>query len=129
MRTILGCLMVTAAGIVAGCGSSVPPPTQPLADVQAANRSAEELGAAKVPQAALHLQYAEEQRTHAAKLMKDGDNEQATALLVRAKADAELAVALAKENAAKTDLQETVAKTQKAAPTTNSTTTTTGAHQ
>ena len=44
-----------------GCGASYPPPTQQMADVQAANRSATELGAMKQPQAQLHLKLAEEQ--------------------------------------------------------------------
>lgn len=112
MRTIIGCL-IAATGLVAGCGSSYPPPTQPMADVQAADRSAKELGAGNVPKATLHLQYAEEQRSQAAKLMSDGENERAAALLVRAKADAELAVALAHENKAKTEVQEVMQKTQK----------------
>lgn len=117
MRTFIGCL-IAATGLVAGCGSSYPPPTQPMADVQAADRSAKELGAGNVPKATLHLQYAEEQRSQAAKLMSDGENERAAALLVRAKADAELAVALAHENKAKAEVQEVMQKTQKTTTTT-----------
>jgi hypothetical protein len=90
-----------------------------MADVQAADRSAKELGAASVPKATLHLQYAEEQRSQAANLMKDGENERAAALLVRAKADAELAVALAHENKAKAEVQEVMQKTQKASSSSN----------
>lgn len=118
MRRIIGCV-IAATGFVAGCGASYPAPTQPMADVQAADRSAKELGAASVPQATLHLKYAEEERTQAAVFMKNGDNERAAALLVRAKADAELAVALAHESKAKADVQETVEKTQKTTNTTN----------
>ena len=116
-RIIVGTI-IGAAALVAGCGSSYPPPTQPMADVQAADRSARELGAASVPQATLHLQYAEEQRNKASMLMKDGENEQAAALLVRAKADAELAVALAHEQRAKVEVQEAKQKAQ-AMPSTN----------
>jgi hypothetical protein len=116
MRTIF--LLMTAAGLLAGCSSTVPPPTQPMADVQAADRSARELGAAAVPKAMLHLQYAEEQKTQAAAFIKSGDNERAAQLLARAKADAELAVALAHEAKAKADVEETVQKTQKLTPTT-----------
>jgi hypothetical protein len=126
MRTLIGCL-IAATGLAAGCGSSYPPPTQPLADVQAADRSAKELGAANVPQATLHLQYAEEQRSQAATLMKNGANERAAALLVRAKADAELAVALARENKAKAEVQEAIQKTHKT--TTTTTTTNAGVQQ
>lgn len=127
MRTIMSCL-IAATGLLAGCGSSYPPPTQPLADVQAADRSAKELGAANVPEASLHLQYAAEQRNQAAALMTRGDNERATALLVRAKADAELAVALTRENKAKADVQDAIQKTQKRT-TTTTTTTNAGANQ
>lgn len=83
-----------------GCGASYPPPTQQMADVQAANRSATELGAMKQPQAQLHLKLAEEQVKLAKTAMKDDDNERATSLLMRAKADAELAVALTRKDAA-----------------------------
>jgi hypothetical protein len=116
MRRLI--FLIVAAGVGWGCGASHPAPTQSLADVQAADRSARELGANSVPQANLHLQYAEEQTNRASRLMKDGDNERAAALLVRAKADAELAVALAHEQRAKSDLQEAA---QKAKSTTTST--------
>ena len=112
MRSIISSLVV-AASFAAACGSSYPAPTQPLADVQAADRSAKELGASNVPKATLHLKYAEDQTEQATRLMKDGDNERAAALLVRAKADAELAVALAHEQRAKTEVQETLRDTTK----------------
>lgn len=107
---------IAASGLIWGCGASYPPPTQPMADVQAADRSARELGAAEVPQASLHLQYAEEQRNKASALMKDGENERAAALLMRAKADAELAVALAHERRAKAEVQEAKQKVQANTP-------------
>jgi hypothetical protein len=83
-----------------GCGSSHPPPTQQMADVQAADRSAIELGAQKHPKAQLHLKLAEEQLALAKTAMDDDDNEAATSLLARAKADAELAIALTREDSA-----------------------------
>jgi len=120
MRTFIGCF-IAATGLLAGCGSSYPTPTQPMADAQAADRSAKELGAASIPKAQLHLQLAEEQRKQALALMKDGDNERAAALLVRAKSDAELAVAMAHENKAKAEVAATQQKAQKAVPTTTPT--------
>lgn len=78
---------------VLGCASA-PPPVQQMADAQAANRSANELGAQQNPKAQLHLKLAEEQVSSARAAMKDDDNERAKALLLRAKADAELAIAL-----------------------------------
>jgi len=92
----------------AACGGSIPPPTQRLADAEAAERSAGELGAANEPAAKLSLQLAQEQISQAKVAMADGDNEQADRLLVRATADAELAVAQAKETGAKAQKAEAV---------------------
>jgi len=92
---------LTLAAVVAlGCASH-PPPTQQMADVQSANRGATELGAQENPRAALHLKLAEEQLALARKAAADDDNERAKSLLMRAKADAELAVALTREDSAK----------------------------
>lgn len=90
-----------------GCAGSVPP-TQQMADVQSANRSATELGAAQNPRAQLHLKLAEEQMRKAETAMNDGDNERAESLLMRAKADAELAVALTREDAANTQASNAI---------------------
>jgi hypothetical protein len=76
-----------------GCASS-PPPVQQMADAQSATRSADELGARSNPQAQLHLRLAEDQVSQARAAMKDDDNQRAEKLLARAKADAELAIAL-----------------------------------
>ena len=98
MITVLG------AGFVAlGCGASFPVPTQTLADAQSATRSATELGAASQPRAQLHLQLAQEQIGQANVDIKNGDNERADSLLRRARSDAELAIALTRDQAAKTD--------------------------
>jgi hypothetical protein len=79
-----------------GCASA-PEPTERLATAKAGVHSARELGASSVPQAALHVKLAEEEIQRANKLIADGENERARALLDRAAADAELAVALARE--------------------------------
>jgi hypothetical protein len=95
---------VLAASFVAlGCGGSFPVPTQPRADAESAERSATELGAANQPRAQLHLQLAHEQIAKADIAMKDGDNERADGLLRRARSDAELAIALTRDQTAKTD--------------------------
>lgn len=75
---------------------------QQLADVQSANRSASELGAKKNPRAELHLKLAEEQLQQAKRAMSDDEDERANGLLMRAKADAELAIALTREDNANT---------------------------
>jgi hypothetical protein len=84
-----------------GCGASYPPPTQQVSDVEAANRSANELGAQQNPKAQLHIKYAEEQLQLAKKAMENDDNEAAEGLLARAKSDAELAIAFTREDNAK----------------------------
>lgn len=83
-------------------------PTQRLADAQSAERSAREVGAASVPAAQLSLKLSQEQIAEAQKAMKDNKNERADGLLVRAKADAELAVAQAREAGAEAGHQEAV---------------------
>jgi len=90
--------------LAAACGG-YPPPNDALTASAAAARSAREVGAESAPQAALHLKLADEAIAKAKSLIKDGDNERAEYVLVRAKADAELALALAKEASAKTDVQ------------------------
>jgi len=89
------------APLVGACGASYAPPTQRLADAQSAERSAGELGANGVPAAQLSLKLATEQIAQAQKAMKEGDNVRADSLLIRAKADAELAIAQAREKGAK----------------------------
>jgi hypothetical protein len=90
------------------CGGSFPPPTQRLADAQSAERSAREVGANRVPAAQLSLKLSQEQIVLAQKAMEDKDNEHADALLIRAKVDAEVAIALAREEGAKSEHQEAV---------------------
>jgi hypothetical protein len=88
------------------CGASFPVPTQRLADAESAHRSALELGAANQPAAELHVKLAEEQMTKAKTLMTDGDNKAADSLLIRSRADSELALALAREQGATVDVQK-----------------------
>ena len=109
-RSLFGAVAGAAVAFAVGCGSSFPAPTQPLADAEAADRSAQELGANNVPAAQLHLKLAQEQTTNARKLMKDGENKRAEALLLRAKADAELALSLAKEQKAKGEVGQAAEK-------------------
>ena len=102
-RTLIPIL--TTSWLVLGCGGSYPIPTQQLADTESAERSAAELGAANQPKAQLHLQLAHEQWAQAKAALQKGDNERANALLLRARSDAELALALTREQAAKTGAQ------------------------
>lgn len=96
-------MKIANMGVVAGIGllavacASAPEPTERLASAQASIRAAKEVGADNVPQAQLHAQLAQEQVTQANKLIEEGENERADFLLRRAAADAELALALARE--------------------------------
>jgi len=101
MRLVQTALLV----VLAACGSAQKPEAR-LESSQAAIRGAEEAGAKDSPQAALHLQLATEQREKAIQLVKNDENERAERLLIRSEADAELAVALAREAAAKSDAEK-----------------------
>lgn len=103
MQQMTALLFVSMAA-AAGC-ASYPTPTEKMVSAEAAIRSAREVGAAKVPQAQLHVTLAQEQLAQAKKLMADSENQQAEALLGRAQADAELALSQAKEDNAKQDAQ------------------------
>ena len=94
---------IAALGLVA-CGSA-PPPHEKEASSQAAIRAATEVDAQQVPQAALHLKLAQEQLDKGKALIADGDNSRASYVLMRSQADAELALALARENKTRTDAQ------------------------
>jgi hypothetical protein len=77
-----------------------------MADATAAERSAGELGANSDPGAQLSMKLAEEQLAQGKKAMADGDNKRADSLFIRAKADAELAIAQAREDMARIDVQK-----------------------
>jgi hypothetical protein len=94
-RLLAGLVGVTFCGTLAGCGAPIP--TERLQSSAAAIRAAEEVGADRVPQAQLHLQLAKEQSDRAKKMIGDGDREEARFVLARAEADANLALALARD--------------------------------
>lgn len=79
----------------------------------AAIRSAEELGARDVPQASLHLQLAEEELQAATELQAKGEKEEAASLLLRAEADAELAVALSRVETERAAAQAAIDRVRK----------------
>lgn len=88
-------------------------PVQRATDTKAAVRAAEEVGAEDVPQSALYLDLAKQQIATAEKLMKDGEQDQAARVLERAKADAELAIALAKAEDERSGAEETAKRVEK----------------
>jgi hypothetical protein len=95
-------LASTILAVFAGCGS-YPAPNERLSSAEASIRGAQEVGSATVPAAALSAKLAQEEVQRAKQLMQDGDNMRAELLLLRAQADAELALAQAREAQAKTD--------------------------
>jgi len=95
---------VAVAAIIAGCS------TAPLRTEASTSgiRAAEEVGAAEIPQASLHLQLAKEELELAKGLAAKGEKKKAASMLLRAEADAELAVALSRGDAEKSEAQSAV---------------------
>ena len=98
-------MAAATAAIAVGCASSPPLRTEASSS---GIRAAEEVGAAKVPQASLHLQLAKEELENAKRLAANDEKERAVSMLSRAEVDAELAVALSREDAEKAEAQAAV---------------------
>ena len=96
---------VLFAAVIAGCGSS--PAVNNEASTSAI-RAAEEVGASDVPSASLYLQLAKEELENAKGLASRGERERAESMLVRAQADGELAVALSRGDADKTEARQAI---------------------
>jgi hypothetical protein len=101
-------VVAVVAGIIGGC-ANVPLRTEASTS---GISTAEEAGAAKTPQASLHLQLAKEELESAKMLANKGDKEKADSMLMRSEADAELAVVLSHEDAEKTEAQAAVERAQ-----------------
>jgi len=101
--------MALGTAVLAAC-SSYPAPTQRMADAVATSRAATEVGADTNPQAQLHVRLANQEIERARRLIEDGDNQRADFLLVRAKADADLALAQARESAAQSNARAAMAR-------------------
>jgi hypothetical protein len=98
-------MAAATTAIAVGCASTPPLRTEASSS---GIRAAEEVGAAKVPQASLHLQLAKEELENAKKLAANDEKEKAVSMLSRAEVDAELAVALSREDAERADAQAAV---------------------
>jgi hypothetical protein len=102
----------TAGALVAfgwACAGAPPLPADRLAQAEAEVRAAQEIGAERVPQARLHLQAARESIDSARDVNKD-DPEAAARKLDIARAQAELANALAREQIARTETEQAHAR-------------------
>jgi hypothetical protein len=98
-----------------GCATA-PVPAERLASAEAGIRGAAEVGAEGVPQAALSLKRARDQVAYAKSLAEKGDNERAELVFARAETDAELALALARESAARAEANAVLAQIQTLRP-------------
>lgn len=100
--------LLAAAWVVSACGGAAIPQPQLTASEKAIS-AAEGGGANSVPKAQLHLKQAQDQVAEAKKLIEEEeDMERAEWLLRRAEADAELALTMAQEHAAKGEAEEAV---------------------
>jgi outer membrane murein-binding lipoprotein Lpp len=97
-------VVAAATTIFAGC-ANVPLRTEASTS---GIRTAEEAGAANVPQASLHLQLAKEEQEAAKNWAARGEKEKAASMLSRAEADAELALVLSHEDAERSEAQAAV---------------------
>ena len=102
LRRTVACLSAATAVAIAGWAGT-PVPNAKVSSSEAAVRAAQETGSNNVPQAALHLKLAEEQLQSAKALIRDNENKRAEYVLMRAQADAELAIALS--HVAKSNVQ------------------------
>ena len=100
---------LVGAIFLGGCATAGPS-GESMEATAASIRAAEELGAPRVPQASLHLQLAKEQSEHAKQLVAKGAAEEAGFLMMRADADAELALALARSSVANAKAQKAIEK-------------------
>jgi hypothetical protein len=102
--TLISVVAVLTAVIGAGCARS---PLRTEASTSGI-RAAEEAGAANVPQASLHLQLAKEELARAKELSAKGEKEKGASMLLRAEADAELAVTLSRGDAERMEARAAV---------------------
>lgn len=112
MRAIIGVTVVLSS--LAACATARPP-TESLAESMAAVRSAEELGAPRVPQAAAALKLAQDEVDRTRALMSDAQNGRARLMALRAASDADLAIALVREDQARRSAERAAERTSAAA--------------
>lgn len=105
-------IAVAMAALWIGCGGGKPP-TYQLTQSKAAVRGAQEVRASETPQAALHLKMARDNLRVAEELILERNYSAARHLLIRAEADANLAIALANEAESKSAADDSKRKLEK----------------
>lgn len=98
---------------VAACGASFPPPNTEWAEANNDVGKAEAGGAPEVPDARLHLQLAQEDLQKSKELINQ-DNRRAASLVAVARAEAQLALSLAKAQKAQSAAKQAQDDLQKA---------------
>ena len=97
MKRIIG---IGGTFALVACASAQKPSSEEISQAQGAERSAREVGAEHVPQAALDLKLSQEELAKSNALAKEGKNEEAERMLQRSKIDAELSLALTRQSQA-----------------------------
>jgi hypothetical protein len=105
MRTTA--IVMLAATCAVACAST-PVPADKYARARAAIKSAEVMNVERQPNAAAHLRIAREEVEQAKTLLQKGENEEAGYVLLRAEADADVAMNLAREAYAKQEAMATI---------------------
>ena len=105
--------MACLAGFALACGSSFPPPNDEWSAAPADVGRAEAGGAPGVPAAKLHLQLAQEALAKSKQLIYQ-DNRRAASLIAVGRTEAQLALSLAKQQAAQDAAQKAQADAQSA---------------
>jgi hypothetical protein len=102
---------LAALAFATGCASQQVPPAR-FADAQSAITAADAVGAQHEPRAALHLKMARDELTKARAFAKEGDDEEAQLALARASIDAEIALMVTREAAARRDAEKAAQEVQ-----------------
>lgn len=108
--TLRSLFPILAISFGAACASTSTAPSEKAESSSAAIRAAEEVGATHTPTAALHLQLAKEQFENAKNLHGKQDQARIDRLLLRAQADAELALVLARSEGEKAEARGAIDK-------------------
>jgi hypothetical protein len=111
MRIRLTLLGISLSIALAACGGASPP-THQLTESNSAIRAAEEVGAENTPKAALHLKMARDHLRNAEALIVEEEYEDAALVLKRAESDADLALALARQEQARREAESALHKVQ-----------------
>ena len=107
MKLLAPFVVGTLGVALGGCLSGGPVPADKLARSEAAVRGAEEIGAERNAIGSRHLQAARASFKEGKQLVMDGEQDRATMMLLRAEADAELAMNVTREATALEDARKT----------------------